>query len=321
MRAVVIGCGFSGLSCALRLLEAGFRVTVLSRVEPAATVSAVAGGLWLPYRVGPVDRAAAWGAATYAELERLAREEPAAGVEVVEAVLLSERRREVEPWWVAALPAGRVREARPDELPAGRVGGRTVVAPLVQTPRYLGWLLERVCALGGTVERRAVASLEEAAAGADVVVNCAGLGARELAGDPSVRPVRGQVVLVRPLRGARVPCIVDEEGPDGLAYVLPRRDVWILGGTDDEGDWDTRVRPEVGREIVERCRRLVPALADAEVIGDRVGLRPARPEVRLEVERLAGGTPVIHDYGHGGGGLTLSWGCAGEAAALAMAVT
>jgi len=69
LHAAVIGCGFSGLSCAIRLLEAGFRVTVVAREEPRDTVSAVAGGLWLPYEVGPLDRVGAWGAATYRELE------------------------------------------------------------------------------------------------------------------------------------------------------------------------------------------------------------------------------------------------------------
>jgi D-amino-acid oxidase len=42
-----------------------------------------------------------------------------------------------------------------------------------------------------------------------------------------------------------------------------------------------------------------------------------RPSVRLELEERPGGRAVIHDYGHGGSGYTLSWGCAEEVAALA----
>ena len=39
--------------------------------------------------------------------------------------------------------------------------------------------------------------------------------------------------------------------------------------------------------------------------------------MRLEIEELPGGRALIHDYGHGGGGFTLSWGCAEEVLKLA----
>jgi D-amino-acid oxidase len=70
-------------------------------------------------------------------------------------------------------------------------------------------------------------------------------------------------------------------------------------------------------QILERATRLLPELAAARVTGHRVGLRPARPTVRLEEERRADGARVIHSYGHGGAGVTLSWGCADEVLALA----
>ena len=61
----------------------------------------------------------------------------------------------------------------------------------------------------------------------------------------------------------------------------------------------------------------------SQVLAHRVGLRPARPAVRLDAE-LAGaaadrGPLIVHNYGHGGAGLTMSWGCAREAAKLAAA--
>ena len=55
----------------------------------------------------------------------------------------------------------------------------------------------------------------------------------------------------------------------------------------------------------------MPELADARVVGHRVGLRPVRSAVRLEAEGR-----VVHCYGQGGAGVTLSWGCADEVAAL-----
>jgi D-amino-acid oxidase len=63
---------------------------------------------------------------------------------------------------------------------------------------------------------------------------------------------------------------------------------------------------------------MVPALRSAEVLGHRVGLRPARPSVRLESVPHADGSPggVVHCYGHGGAGVTLAWGCADDVVTL-----
>jgi D-amino-acid oxidase len=148
-------------------------------------------------------------------------------------------------------------------------------------------------------------------------VNCAGVGARGLARDETLEPVRGQVAYVR--TGASLRFVVDETGPNALAYVLPRPDVVVLGGTAELGDWELRPREETTRDILERARRLQPELADATLVGTAVGLRPARPEVRLERDATGDGRPLVHDYGHGGSGFTLSWGCADEVAELVLA--
>ena len=292
MHAAVIGCGFSGLSCAIRLLEAGFRVTVVAREEPGETVSAVAGGLWLPYEVGPLDRVGAWGAATYRELE-------ARGAQLVDALLVGA----APPPWADALPAGRVQV-----VPEGVL----LRAPLVETPRYLDGLLAEVREQGGTFERRGLSALADAPG--DLVVNCAGLGARELCADHELEPVRGVVLHVRPRPDARPRAIVREED---LAYVLPRPDVCVLGGSAERGEAETVAEPALVAAILERCLALEPELEGCEVLGAHAGLRPGRPEVRVEADRLADGRPLIHDYGHGGGGLTLSWGCADEVVELA----
>jgi D-amino-acid oxidase len=98
-------------------------------------------------------------------------------------------------------------------------------------------------------------------------------------------------------------------------YVVPRSRDIVVGGTDDEGAWDRRPDPETARRVLGRAVELVPELARAPVLGHRVGLRPERPEVRLELERR-GRVRVVHCYGHGGAGVTLAWGCAAEVAAL-----
>jgi D-amino-acid oxidase len=112
--------------------------------------------------------------------------------------------------------------------------------------------------------------------------------------------------------------VADDDGPNALAYVLPRPDVCVVGGTStpdkrsDPPDLATR------EAILARCEALVPGLSTFPVVADHVGLRPARESgARLEAESIAGGT-VIHDYGHGGAGWTLSWGCAEEVRDLVL---
>ena len=288
MRVAVVGAGVIGLTTAHELRARAHDVRVIAAEPTAATTSAVAGAVWLPYRVFPEEKAVAWAAATRERLRGMP------GVREVELTSLGSS----EPWWRAALPDEDVREA--DELPPGYSAGLVVRVPLLENPRYLEQL-----AL--PVERRRLASLDEV--DADVVVNCAGVGARELARDQSVAPIRGQVAYAQPIAGARF--IADEDGPNALAYVLPRADVTVLGGTAEEGEWGRDPDPAAIRRIIERCTAIEPRVAGAEIVGTAAGLRPGRPEVRLEREGR-----VVHNYGHGGGGFTLSWGCAQEAADL-----
>ena len=164
---------------------------------------------------------------------------------------------------------------------------------------------------------RTVTALDEIFETAGVVVNCAGLGARALAGDASMVAVRGQVVRVEQFGLDRY--ILDEQSPDGIAYVYPRSNDVVLGGTREPGNERIEPDPETAREIVRRCSLLEPRVAAARIVSHAVGLRPGRPTVRLEAERPGPGRLLVHDYGHGGSGVTLSWGCAEDVAALIRA--
>jgi D-amino-acid oxidase len=150
---------------------------------------------------------------------------------------------------------------------------------------------------------------------APVVVNCAGLGARDLVPDPAVRPVRGQLVIVEN-PGIHEWLVSTDAAAGTTTYVFPQPDRVVLGGTTDDDDWSRVPDPEVAAEIVERCAALRPEIAGARVLGHRVGLRPVRDAVRLEREVLPDGRVLVHNYGHGGAGVTVAWGCAREAAEL-----
>ncbi|WP_308039670.1 FAD-dependent oxidoreductase [Streptomyces sp. PSKA30] len=101
--------------------------------------------------------------------------------------------------------------------------------------------------------------------------------------------------------------------PD-LVCIYPHGDTVVLGGTAIDGDGDLFDDADAAKVIVERCAAIDPRLADTRVIEHRVGARPTRSEVQVESRRLGGGTAVVHNYGHGGAGVTLSWGCAREGA-------
>lgn len=305
--ALVLGAGVSGLTVACRLQEEGWRVRIRTADEPDATTSAVAAAIWYPYRAEPRERVLEWGRRSFVRFTELARDRTS-GV-VMRDGLEVFREPTGDPWWVSAVPG--LRRADADDLPGGFVDGLELTLPVIEMPVYLHWLLRRFVSQGGELLLQSVEDLAEVTDNADVVVNCVGLAARDLVGDAAVEPVRGQVVRVANPGIRRF--VVHHA--DTVTYVVPRSRDLVLGGTAEDGRWDTAPDPDVAEDILERCRQLVPELDGAPVIGHAVGLRPARPEVRVERDEVDG-TPVIHDYGHGGAGVTLSWGCADEVVRL-----
>jgi D-amino-acid oxidase len=308
--AVVVGCGVIGLTAGICLREAGVDAAIVAAELPPGTTSSVAAAIWYPYKAYPEDRVLYWGRRTFEVLGELS-DTPESGVLMRKGVEIW-REPVPDPWWAGAVP--HVRRCNDDELPPGYKDGHAFVAPVVEMPIYLSYLMDRFAAAGGSVQERTLSSLDELDAG--VVVNCVGLGARDLIGDTSMEPIRGQIVRVSNPGLERF--VLDEENPEGVTYVVPRSDDCILGGTADEGEWDLEPDPETAAAILRRCTRLEPRLKDVEVLEHRAGLRPARPEIRLE--REDGAIPRIHNYGHGGSGITLSWGCAEETLRLAQEV-
>lgn len=298
-RVIVVGAGVVGLSCAVRLAEAGHRVDVVARDLPLETTSVVAAALWYPYLAEPRDLVTGWAATTYAELVRLSSAQTPAetGVRMLAGTEVLREPAEA-PWWVGAVHG--LTHVPP---PVGYADAWSFSAPVLDMPVYLAWLAARLEALGGSVSRLSLAALPTTGA---VLVNCAGLGARGLAQDPSVVPVRGQVVLVDGVRLDR--WWLDAAVP---TYVVPRSSTVVVGGTEQHGDWSRTPSPETTAAIMHRATRLVPELAQGRVVGTRAALRPARSRVRLEA---VGRT--VHCYGHGGAGVTLSWGCAEEVSRL-----
>jgi len=308
VQITVVGAGVIGLTTALTLEERGHEVRVVATGTDEATTSAVAGACWFPYRVGPPERVVAWAADTLTWLETFTKDR-AAGIDAIIGYEITDERgaNPPRPWWAANTEV--TREAAP-----------VVGAPLawryrsvrIEPGRFLSWLTDR---LRGPIERRPVDDL--AAESGDVVVNCSGLAARELTGDALVTPLFGQIVITEfgSLSSvARSRLITDERDPDKLFYMIPRREEVVLGGC--SLPWPPGRPPEIDPAITRRILDQAQALGleVGAIRKVRAGLRPFRPEVRLE---RAG--RIIHNYGHGGAGYTLCRGCAESVAAVVAA--
>jgi D-amino-acid oxidase len=325
-RITVVGAGVVGLSCAIRLAEAGLPVDVLARDFPLETVSLTAGGLWMPFLAEPAAELARWSRMTYQVLHALAGtglpglgfpdsrsggtgpEGAAIGVMMRDGYLLDDEPS--PPAWTEGLPEPGVRPAV-DPTPKHHRGWALRV-PIVDMSLYLPYLVRRLQAAGGTLTRRTLKSLP----GRGIVVNSSGLAARALADDPSVYPIRGQVVRVS--NPGVYEWLSDDSDLTRVTYVIPHARHIVLGGTAEPGEWSTTPDERVGRQILERAYELVPQLRSASILSHGVGLRPARPSIRLETVRGPERT-VIHCYGHGGSGVTVSWGCADDVLAAVRA--
>lgn len=306
---LVIGAGVQGLTCGVVLAEAGIRVRIRTAERPRGTTSAVAGAMWSPPMADPPERTQYWATISHAEFTALARD-PDTGVHLSEGRIASRTRLGAAP---EAKLIPDLRRCGPDDLPDGFADGFRGTVPLIDMPRYLDYLVARFRDAGGEILRSAVQSCSEAIDESRTVVNCSGLGAHELIGDPGVYPVYGQLAVVRNPGVEEYFMEITDRGE--LVSVMPHGDRLLLGGVKYAHDWHTRPRAGVREGILRRCAALDPRLADVEVLDDLAGLRPGRQAVRVQLERYSGGR-LVHNYGHGGNGVALSWGCAYEVAEL-----
>jgi len=312
--ALVVGAGVVGLTTAISLAEGGLATHVLAAAPPQQSTSFAAGAIWGPVRTDGSARSLEWSRVGLEVLSELAAEPGTAirqvsGIEVAATVA-------TPPEWISLLPRHRL--LAPGELPDGYASGWRYTAPIATMPGYLRYLLDRFTAAGGTVEYAAPLTslkngpLKNGPKNGPLIVNCTGIGARDLVPDPLVTPVRGQVVIVEN-PGIEEFFRCPSDGPEST-YIFPHGDVVLLGGTAEEGAWDLRPSPVITTRILRDCAAVEPRLRGCTIVAERVGLRPYRPQVRLEAEDLGDGRVLWHNYGHGGAGVTLAWGCARELA-------
>ncbi len=356
-RVVVIGAGVSGWTTAMVLAKRGWQVVVAADGFGIDAVSSASGAMWEwpPSRCGRyhdqavLARYAGWAMRSYLRFAQLASD-PGTGVGLRPAVYYFGRRIEDDPIEFAKM--SEVKRFVPGFVhdPAlidrhgvnrdsGVIDAYSYLAPTIDTDWYLAWLAREAKNAGVCVDRRRIFGplinqenrlLTEYRA--ELIINCAGLGARELAEDTTVVPHRGALLRVLQERTAtsRVTAahvVANDAATDqqNLISIVPRgSDQLVLGGLVEPDRYDTELNladyPPL-RTMFDRCVEFLPALRSAapDVIHPvRVGLRPFRRDgVRLEAQR---GTRIVHNYGHGGAGISLSWGCAQEVADLAYRI-
>jgi len=297
----IIGAGVSGLTCGVFFAEGGFRTAIFAEQIGQQTTSGAAAALWFPYDAEPADKVIPWALATYKVLVDLTKD-PRSGVSMIE-LRQYYRTGEIEiPDWAKPF----VISTEVEKSLTVFSSGVALRVPLMDTTIYLDYLASRFQKAGGAINTNVrFEKLEDVDPKFDLVINCAGIGARELVHDADLEPHRGQVAIVPKIDNLQR-AVVCDDAP--LMYAIPRTNDCVFGGTNDVSD-DLAANPATTTAIVDECSRVLK-IDKPRVLNERVGLRPFRKSgVRLEKEKLRDGRTVIHNYGHGGSGFTLSWGC------------
>jgi D-amino-acid oxidase len=300
----IVGAGVSGLTCGVIFAERGFPVKIFAEQIGIQTTSGAAGALWFPYDAEPADKVIPWAIATYKVLVDLAKDS-GSGVSIIELRQYCRAGKIEIPDWAQPF----VMSSEVETSLAVFSSGFALKVPLMDTTIYLDYLANRFQEAGGEISGNVrFENLDDVDSEFHLVINCAGIGARELARDVDLEPHRGQVAIVPKIDNLDC-AIVCDDAP--LMYAIPRTSDCVFGGTNNVSN-DLNPEPATTKAIVSECARAL-GIETPRLLRERVGLRPFRKSgVRLQQDKLRDGRVVIHNYGHGGSGFTLSWGCAEE---------
>jgi D-amino-acid oxidase len=262
-RAAVLGCGVVGLATARRLQDRGFGVTIYARELPADTTSNVAGALWYPHLV--VEDALRT-PAFEAQFEKAARVSHRCfqglvgdryGVTWREQYFLSTAPM-ADAWEYAVLRDlfPDPRRLQPSQHPFGPRHALVDNMIFIEPPVYLTALLRDFRDAGGLVNVQTFATAAEVAALSEpIVLNCTGLGARELFGDRELTAVKGQLTVLRPQPEVDYAVLTDDD-----LYMFPRQDGILLGGTHEHGVETREPNAEAERHILARHRAIFDSM-------------------------------------------------------------
>ncbi|MDT0556145.1 FAD-dependent oxidoreductase [Patiriisocius hiemis] len=303
--ATVIGCGIVGLTTAIKLQDEGFNVRIIAKERFNKTLSSKVGAIWFPFEVFPKEKANHWAKLAYEEYQRDIK--PGNGIALIPFITAYNNESNTD--WTLIMPKGTTKKASKDELPKGIQKAFISIVPLAEPQLYLPYLFQRFTENNGTFLQQEISDLEEASKLDKLVVNCTGLGAKKLCNDDDLQPMRGQILRCKKMD---IPSCADSTKQGALSYVINRTEDCVIGGTDYINDYNLNVEQSDTQIIINRLLDNGLSHQTPEVIEEIVGLRPKRSVVRFEFDSQYAN--IFHNYGHGGAGFTVAWGCAIELA-------
>src|SRR5437667_8052939 len=316
----IVGAGVSGLTCGVLFAERGFQTAIFAEQIGQQTTSGAAAAVWFPYDAEPADKVIPWALASYKVLVDLIKDSRT-GVSMIELRQYSRAGEISIPDWahpfvMSTSPSVMSSEAEtsPDISASAFSSGFSLNVPLMDTTIYLDYLAYRFQKAGGAINEGVhFEKFEDVDPKFGVVINCGGIGARDLVHDVDLEPHRGQVAIVPKIDNLNCAIVCDDPP---LMYAIPRASDCVFGSTNELSD-NLDADPTTTARIIDECTRVLK-IQNPLVLAERIGLRPFRKSgVCLERDCLPDGRTVIHNYGHGGSGFTLSWGCAQKVFELA----
>ncbi|RNA14809.1 D-aspartate oxidase [Brachionus plicatilis] len=323
MRIAIIGAGIIGITCAARILDQfpDCKIIIYADRFSPDTTSDVSAGFWEPYCISAEQAAPIikWGKETYDIMlrESLGENADKYGIQALTAYVLQDTQQAKIPYWSQIVAQFRTLDKNDimsivNQANTHFSSGFSYLTTTVVVKKYIPELCRLLKIKGVTFVKKKLTNLnqfiDEYGTIYDYVINCTGLGAREFVPDTNVYPVKGQVLRVKAPWIKN--CVMLDTNE--VTYILPLSDMVVLGGTQECDTYSLEKDDNQLNQIVERCSKIYPSLKGAEVVSSHAGLRPCRQGgVRIELE-LINQAKVIHNYGHGGSGVTISWGCASE---------
>ncbi len=349
---LVIGAGVVGLTTALCLREKKFNVTIVAEHFAPQLTSVVAGALWEwpPAVCGyhhdqiSLERSKEWSMTSYKIFENLVPDKESGvfirPVNFYFKYLIEDnpealhKMNEIKTHVPGFYRSKSLLKKEWINRDIGLKDAYRHLAPMIDTDIYMQWLMKKAKLTGcKIIQEKINCNIEKNEQAikrkfsVDAIVNCSGLGSSELSGE-SMYPLRG--ALVRIINdGKSMPkikeafCISHDESKNeqDIVFIVPRgENMLVLGGLAEKDVWDKNINLENYAPISKmynRCTEFLSVLREAKIDPEepvRVGLRPFREgNVRLETVQ---DSHIIHNYGHGGAGVTFSWGCAKEVAEM-----
>ncbi len=330
-RIAVVGGGVVGLTCA-DVLAPEYDVTIIADKVGVKSDSWKATAIWHVYLVPETELILGWAQYTLEKLCKLSLTDENAGIELVKGVELFRNSQQKIPSWshipplfkmlsvdeVATFNDYKNFDLSQDEISSLKqkpvLWGYHIEAPTADMLKYLAWLENKVLASGVEIIEKRIDNLNELADNFDLLINCSGFGARELVNDLDFEVYKGQYFVIKGSDTSPTTYVGDDDHPKGMAYMIPRLGEVMIGGCAEKNLEDLELTL-TWDDTVKRAGLYVPwlrkCLTTEQSREPVVGIRPCRTKgVRLELDEVSTSIPVIHNYGHGGSGFSLAWGCA-----------